>query len=138
MELIFCDPLGKTQENPTLELLHRLIVAPPSGYWDQGGGGANLDRVVGTSKTSLMLCPSSLYGISLRYYEEQRNPWLSVEDEGKLLEWTELYDEWHVSIGLFIPKEKAWLATKEFFLTGTRSPAVRWMSASEMPEGANW
>jgi hypothetical protein len=138
MRIVFRDPMGKTEENPKLEALHELIVAPSPGYWDQGGGGGNLDYMTDTSKMSLMICPSPQYGISLRYYDEQRNPWLSVEDEGKLLECTELYDEWYVSVGLFVPKEKAWLAIKEFCLTGTMSPEIKWMPASQIPEGGNW
>jgi hypothetical protein len=138
MRLVFRDPTAKTEENPKLDVLHDLIVAPPPGYWDQGGGGAQLDYLTDASKTSLMICRSSRYGISLRFYDEQDSPWLSVEDEGKLLECTELYDEWYVSIGLFLPSGTAWLAVKEFCLTGQRSPKVQWMPASEIPDGGNW
>lgn len=138
MPLVFRDPMGKSEDDPKLEMLQQLIVNPPSGYWDQGGGGANLDYLTNGSKTSLMICPSSQYGISLRYYDEERNPWLSIEDHDKLLECTELYDEWYVSVGLFVPKDKAWLAVKEFCINGKRSSSIQWIAASEIPEGGNW
>lgn len=138
VKLVFQNPMGKTEEFPKLETLQKLIFEPPHGYWDQGSGGANLDYLKDTSRTSLMICPSSQYGIYLRFYDAQGVPWLSVEDKSKLLEWTDLSDEWYVSVGLFIQKESAWLAVKEFCSTGKRAPEVNWLPASEIPEGGNW
>ncbi len=135
MRITFHPPFGQTVESPALEMLHDLINNPPDGYWDQGSGGGNLDCLIDGSKTSLMLVPHSRYGVS---YDEQRNPWLSLEDETKLFEVIEANDEWYVSAGLFLPRVKAWLAVKGFCLTGKRSPEVRWIPASDMPEGGNW
>jgi hypothetical protein len=119
-------------------MLHDLVVNPPVGYWSQGSGGGTLDFSMDGSRTSLMIFPDSRYGVYLRFYDEQKNPWLSLEDETRLLEVAECNDEWFVSIGLFVPKEKAWLAVRGFCLTGKRSPELRWMPASDLPEGGNW
>jgi hypothetical protein len=138
MRIAFRPPFGEIINEPALEMLHDVIVSPPAGYWDQGSGGGTLDCSTDGSKTSLMLFPDSRYGVYLRFYDEQENPWLSLEDKAKLLEVTECNDEWYASVGLFLPKEKAWLAVKEFCLTGRRSLAVQWIPASEIPEGGNW
>lgn len=138
MRITFRPPLGQTIDSPTLEMLHDLVINPPAGYWDQGSGGGTLDCSMNGAKTSLMLFPDSRYGVYLRYYDEQENPWLSLGDEAKLLEVAECNDEWYVSVGLFVPKEKAWSAVKEFGLTGTMSPEVKWLPASKIPEGGNW
>ena len=138
MRITFRSPLGQTVENPILQTLHDLIVNPPAIYWNQGSGGGNLYCSTDGSKTSLMLFPDSKYGVYLRFYDEQENPWLSLGDETKLLEVAQCNDEWYVSVGLFLPKEKAWLAVKEFCLTGGMSPEVQWMPAAKIPEGGNW
>jgi hypothetical protein len=138
VRVVFDPPLGEPLVNPPLESLHVLVVDPPAGYWDQGGGGGNLDWFSGGTKTSLMLIPDSRFGFSLRYYDEQEDPWLSVEDHRRFSEWAEWNDEWYVSVALFVPKEKAWLAVKEFCLTGRMSPDIKWMLASEIPDDGNW
>lgn len=138
MPLIFCDPMGKCEENPPSEMLRQLLLAPPAGYWDQGGGGATLELVMPNCKVSMMLCPSSQYGVSLRYYDNQGNPWLSVGDADKFGEVTELYDEWYVSVALFVSNEKAWSAVKEFCMSGKQSAELTWIPASEIPDGGNW
>ena len=138
MQITYRPPLGQVLENPSLEMLRELVTNPPAGYWDQGSGGATLDCSTENSKVSLMLFPDSRHGVYLRFYDEEENPWLSLHDEAKLSEVIECNDEWYVSVGLFLSKETAWLAVKEFCMTGRRSPDVRWILPSAIPEGGNW
>ena len=138
MKVLFHPPSGQTVQNPPLEFLHDLVVRPPIEYWNQGSGGATLDYLVGTKKTSLMLFPESELGLYLRYYDEDGNPWLSLRSEERLTEVVECNDEWYVSTGLFLSNEDAWKAVQEFLATGRRSSDVRWISASDIPEGGNW
>jgi hypothetical protein len=138
MQITFRSPLGQIIENPNMAILHDLVVNLPVGYWDQGSGAATLDCHVEGSRTSLLVFPDSKYGVYLRFYDERKDPWLSLQDETKLLEVVEANDEWYVSRGLFLPIDSAWLAVRDFCLNGKRSLSVRWMPASELPEGGNW
>ncbi len=121
-----------------MELLHQLIVNPGPGYWDEGSGGATIDCFSEQYRTSLIIFPHSSYGVYLRFYDEEDNPWLSLGNEEKLSECVECNDEWHVSVGLFVPKEKAWLTVRDFCLSGRPSPEVKWIPPTEIPEEGNW
>jgi|SRR5579875_1067090 len=138
MRLAFRPPLGEDIENPAMELLHQLIVSPDPGYWDEGSGGGTVDYFTEQSKTSLMIFPHSTHGVYLRFYDEKNNPWLSLGNKEKLSECVECNDEWYISVGLFVAKEKAWLAVRDFCLSGRKSPEVKWIPPSEIPDDGNW
>ena len=77
------------------------------------------------------MLPSEQNGFYLKYSDEAKQVWLSLEDPGKLTEVVECADEWYASVGLFLPKEKAWLAIKEFCQTGNRTDEITWIDPAE-------
>jgi len=136
-KLILIEPTGRRITDPSLDAVRQMILSPPAGYWYETIGVAILERFDGTSKKRLMVLPSEKHGIYLKYSDEAKQVWLSLEDRGKLTEVVECADEWYTSVGLFLPKEKAWVAIREFCRTGNRTVEITWIDPAEIPEGGS-
>jgi hypothetical protein len=85
----------------------------------------------------MLILPNEKYGYYLHYLDKAGNAWLSLHDPAKLRETAECADEWYASIGLFLPKDLAWIAVKEFIETGERSSEIKWIKPADLPEGGN-
>jgi hypothetical protein len=136
-EVVFRFPSGKREKNPDLELVCQSMLLSPSDFWMKGSGDATIDFVDGDVSRTLLLLPNNEFEIYLKYLEGGKAR-LSLENPQKLNEVIECLDEWCASKGLFLPKEKAWLAVKEFCETGQLTDKVDWINPSEIPEGGNW
>jgi hypothetical protein len=136
-KLTLIEPTGRRINDPSLDTVRQIILSPPAGYWYETIGVAALERYDGPSKKRLMVLPSEQHGFYLKYSDEAKQVWLSLEDPGKLTEVIECADKWYASVGLFLPKEKAWLAIKEFYETGNRSEEITWIDPAEIPEGGS-
>jgi hypothetical protein len=89
-------------------------------------------------KTEMLILPNDEHGFYLKFLDENGDEWFSLENRDRMAEWAECCDEWYASIGLFVPRQKAWIATKEFCLTGKRTEEIAWITPEEMPAGSNW
>ena len=135
--VVFRSPEGARIENPSEDFMKTLFLSPSNDYWRRGSGDACLEFGHGDSRKKLLILPSDSFCVYLKYIEGQ-NTWLSLQDSNRLKEMLECSDEWHASAGLFLPKEKAWLAIKEFSRTGTRCDQIQWIRPSELPEEGSW
>ena len=113
----FDPPTGSAILNPEPELLRQLVLTPPEGYWLQGSGGATLEWSEGPTQATLLIGENEEYGYYLHYIRGEED-WLSLQDRANLDTTADARDEWDVSVGLFLPAEKAWLAVEEFCRTG--------------------
>jgi hypothetical protein len=94
----------------------------------------------GTWRATLLILPhvQDRLGIYLKFIgERSRDEYLSCHDRARLAEVAECGDEWYASVGLFLPKEKAWAAIEEFMRSGRRTGAVEWIRSTEIPQGGN-
>jgi hypothetical protein len=139
--IVFQSPSGLEIENPEMKQLMGYIIEQFPQYWHQGHGGGIVDFYDGNNRhLRLLILPHDEYGIYLQYVKKGINEetWLSLFDHMKLNTTAECGDELYASIGLFLPKEKAWLAVEEFCKTGERTEKIDWVSPSDIPEGGNW
>lgn len=141
--VVYVAPDGSSIENPELTELKDYILNRFPEYWHQGNGGATIDFYdENGGQRSLLILPNDEHGIYLKYIIEEngniKETWLSLEDPEKLDETAECSDEWYASIGLFLPKEKAWLVVEEFCKTGERTDKIQWIDSADIPEGGNY
>lgn len=92
---------------------------------------------------TMILSPNLEHGIYIQYLENSKDArniktYLSVYQKSELDTIIESFDEIYVSKGLFLPKEKAWLAIYDFIVMGIRSPQIDWITPNDIPEGGNW
>lgn len=142
-KVVYQSPNGLSIENIGINKLKEYIIDQFPEYLYQGNGGASLDFYDGEiHNKSLLILPNEEYGIYLKYLVLEngkvKETWLSLEDRLNLNETAECSDEWFASIGLFLPKEKAWLAIEEFYLIGERTNKIEWLDPDEIPEGGNY
>lgn len=137
VRVVFKEPSGSKTENPSIDHLRQLILAPPDDYWRRGTGGATLEYIDEFSNNKMLILPNELLGYYLKYINGSEYEWISLEDPSKLSEVAECADEWFASIGLFLPKQKAWIAIEEFCRTGARTNQIDWITPSDLPEGGN-
>lgn len=143
MKIIYESPKGIIIENPNIDELKCAMINNFPEYWHQGNGSATIDfHDEEKGHLSLLVLPNDEYGIYLKYLKlvngRVQGEWLSIEDDQRLSETVESSDEWYASIGLFLPKEKAWLAIENFLKTGEMSEEIKWISSEDMPEDSNW
>lgn len=87
----------------------------------------------------LMIEPNSEHGIYLNYTDcRTREEWLSLNDINNLDEVIEGATDIYASKGLFLKKEIAWKAIKEFLQTGERSNEIEWVDPHIIPEGGSY
>lgn len=139
--IVYISPDGKVVRNPVVSTMQTLITNPPPGYWLSGCGAASIEFEDTASRHCLLLLPNANYGIYLKYIVFKNGvaseTWLSLQDCNMLTKVCEC-SEWYASIGLFLPKDIAWLAIEEFLKTGKRSEEVNWIQPGEMPAEGNW
>jgi len=128
--------------SPDVSAMQALVINPPPGYWLSGSGSGSIEFEDGASRRCLLLLPNETYGIYLKYIVFKngvaRETWLSLQDRTMLSKVCECSDEWYASIGLFLPRNIAWLGIQEFLKTGKRSENVNWIQPVELPDGGNW
>ena len=143
MIMQFHAPDGPIVENPNIETLRTNMIDNFPDYWYQGSGDAmiccyNDDKL----ESTILIFPSEEHGIYLRYLTQENGRvkanWVSMENTSNLATLTECSDEWYVSVGLFMPLEKAWSGIKYYLETGERSPEIDWIRPSELPDESNW
>lgn len=139
--VIYEPPSGGTDTNLNVDELRNAVLSWPSDYWRVGSGGAILRFADGNERTAMLLVLPHVqeqHGIYLKYSGSDKQEWLSVHDRSKLDHVAECADEWYASVGLFLPKELAWVAIEEFIRSGTKSAKVHWIQPDEVPENGNW
>lgn len=140
--IVFQTPDGIEIENPEIRQLMEYIIDEFPEYWHQGNGGGILDFEDETKgrRRRLLILPNDEFGIYLQYIKKDNNEetWLSLCNGLELKITAECGEELYASIGLFLPKERAWLAIEEFCKTGERTDKIDWISPSEIPEEGNW
>jgi len=135
--LVFRAPNGERIENPATTLIQSVVLDPSRDYWRQGSGDATIDFSDGNHRKRLLVLPNDLLFFYLKYIEGTET-WLSLQDADRLGEVIECSDEWYASVGLFLPRERAWLAIKDFCDTGRRCNDIQWIRPVDLPEGGNW
>ncbi len=89
--------------------------------------------------STLMLGPNIQYGLYLHYINwTEKEDLLSLYDENRLAEVAETAEEIYASIGLFLPKKKAWKAIQYFVKTGKPLSSITWITPKDIPESGNW
>lgn len=136
----FQPPFGAMIENITIEQMEKLIIDDFETFWEKGCGDGSIDFYVeGKKKSTLMIEPNVKHGIYLNYTDHRtQEEWLSLNDMNNLDEVAETADEIYVSIGLFLPKEIAWIGIKEFLQTGERSKNIEWTTPDIIPDNGNY
>jgi hypothetical protein len=141
--IIFESPNGLAIENPSVDKLREDMIDNCHKYWNQGHGSASISCICDEEdKRLLLVFPSEEYGMYLKYLVFKNGSvieeWLSLNDSKKLDICIECSYEWYASIGLFLPKEKAWVAVNDFLMPGVRSNQINWIKPDEMPDDGNW
>ena len=136
-------PDGLTISNPDIADMRTNMIDNFSDYWKHGNGSATINFFIDKKiQNSILVFPSKEYGIYLKYLYitdgKITDEWVSIENPMKLNVFTECCDEWYVSIGLFLPLEKAWKAIQDFWLDGNKSKQIYWINTADMPKGSNW
>ena len=136
-EVVFHDPAGNRTNQTSPDDLQPLVDGWPSAYGEQDSGDAAIQFREGGSEKALLILPNRPHGLYLKYIEGD-DEWLSLEDRELLDQVVECSDEWYASIGLFLPKEKAWLARREFCLSGCCADKIDWIHLLDLSEGGNY
>lgn len=133
-------PDGLTIENIEIEEMKKLIIDDFSLFWQEGCGDGCINFYVDDKfKSRLMIEINDEYGMYLNYSNcETGENWLSLSDINNLDNVVEAATEIYVSIGLFLKKEIAWKAIKEFLQTGERSNEIEWVDPHIIPEGGSY
>lgn len=136
----FHTPDGSVIENIDLEVMKRYIIEEFETYWIKGSGDGFIDMFDNNEKLfTMMIGPNIHYGVYLHVIDyKNKQDWLSVYDKERLDDVAETADEIYVSIGLFLPKELAWIAIKDFLSDGALSKSVNWKHPEIIPENGNW
>jgi hypothetical protein len=118
--------------DPDLDWLRELILNPVQPGREFGEAGINFR--LGDFQENMTLINDRQLGY---YLMIGKHDWLSLGDRTKLGE-VVCPDDWEASAGLFVPKERAWLAIRDFCETGRRSPQIDWIKPGDVPEGGNY
>jgi hypothetical protein len=120
--------------NPDLEELRRIFLHPNGPGWQFGDAMIRYDER-GQQFTLIVLSHPEL-GYYLKYLDSC-DEWLSLGDASRLAE-VVIPDDWEASAGLFIAPDQAWLAIKEFCLSGKRTNQIAWITPDQVPDEGNW
>lgn len=120
IKVIFINPKGNKNVITDLNRTKKEIIDHFDEFWMQGSGDGYIEFWVDDKKIStLMLGPNIQYGLYLHYINwTEKEDLLSLYDENRLAEVAETAEEIYASIGLFLPKKKAWKAIQYFVKTG--------------------
>lgn len=137
---IFSTPIGDEYEVSDLNALKNDIIDNFDEYWMQGSGDGFIDYYIDDKKVStLMLGPNIEYGLYLHIIDyTNKADLLSLYDKSRLDEVAETADEIYASVGLFLPKDKAWEGVKYFLETGKPLSDITWITPDDIPENGNW
>ncbi len=95
-------------------------------YWYNGTNTAELIYYNDNEIESQLLISIGDYGIFLHFINEKESK-VSLYNDKKLNEIYENLEDLGVSIGLYLPKELAWIAIKEFLETGKATDKIHWI-----------
>ncbi len=139
-KVIFRNPNGDKCEIADLIAMKLDIIEDFDNYWMQGSGDGYIEFFEDEINIStLMLGPNIKYGLYLHFIDNVKKiDLLSLSNENKLNEVAETADEIYASIGLFLPKEKAWEGIQYFVETGKPLASIRWIKPDIIPENGNW
>ncbi len=140
--VVYRGPSGKTIQDPEPEFVRQLIQEPTERYWNEGGGGADIEYVDAPPlKRTILILPNLNFGFYLQYSQLRDgkiiDTWLSLNRD-RLTEVAECCEEWFASLGLFVPSAEAAIAVEDFIRTGELSGAITWIQPSEIPPDGNW
>ena len=137
---IFRSPEGNDYEITDLIALKKEVIDDFDNYWMQGSGDGYIEYYIDDKLVSLlMLGPNIEYGLYLHYVDLVDNvDLLSLYDKSRLDEVAETADEIYASIGLFLPKERAWEGIQYFVETGKLLSSIMWITPDDIPDNGNW
>lgn len=140
IKAIFNKPEGDETEITDLNLLKKNIIDNFDTFWMRGSGDGFIDFYEeGKNISTLMLGPNLEYGLYLHFIDNVKKiDLLSLHNENALNEVAETADEIYASIGLFLPKEKAWEGIRYFVETGKPFSGIKWITPDDIPENGNW
>ena len=140
MKILFNDNNGAETEITDIAFLKTVLIDNFEAFCQEGSGDGFIDCQLDDGNTvSLMIEPHPEYGIYLRYTDEATgDEMMSLGDSSRLSEVEEINDDIFASVGLFLPKEKAWQAIADLVTTGRPSDSIAWITPDEMPEDGNW
>lgn len=135
---------------PAPKVLERYFLAPPGERWtfetgnDNWGlhvegadGTGHLQPNKGRIDISLSMWGHPSYGVLLIYTKWGGGHQQTCSSKGDLVRLRELYSSLHgtpLSVGLFIPYDKAWSAVKEFMETdGALPKSIEWIANRDLP-----
>ena len=138
----FTDPEGNRKLISAALEVRRIFDESRKDYWRRGNGGG-LFEFSGGVRHALLVFPATDYGVYLKWHEldvsgKHLETWLSAGNLEDLATVVDCADEWWCSRGLFVPREKAWMAVEAFIGSGERSKVIQWLKPEEIPEGGNW
>lgn len=139
--IVFQAPNGLEIENPELYQLMKNMIHEFPEYWQQGNGNGILDfDDENKGRRRLLILPNAEFGIYLQYIkkDDPKETLLSLFNARELNRTAECGEKLYASIGLFLPKEQAWLAIEEFCKTGEKTDQIDWISPGAIPEEGNW
>ncbi len=140
IKAIFRNPEGDENEIIDLIAMKKDVIDDFDNYWMQGSGDGFIDFFEDEKNIStLMLGPNVKYGLYLHYIDNiKKIDLLSLNNENELNEVAETAYEIYASIGLFLPKEKAWEGIQYFIETGKALSSITWITPNDIPENGNW
>ena len=119
--------------DPSLEWLQEIILNPCKP--EREFGEAIIDFSDGARKVRMILIHDQTLGYYLKIGPDP--VWLSLGDRSRLGE-VVCPDDWNFSAGLCIAPEKAWVAIREFCVSGNRANEIDWISPAEIPIDGNY
>lgn len=130
MEACFLDPVRRGQ----------MFARGRDGgsFFVETGGPDSAAREV---KAALYLHMNADHGVKLAYSRwdgrvQRKDDYDSKGDLTRLGEFVRSFHDTPLSVGLFIPYEKAWLAVKEFIETDGKLPtSIEWIANKDLPPG---
>ncbi len=140
IKVIFTNPEGDKKEITDLNEMKTEVIDDFDNYWMQGSGDGYIDFIEDERNVStLMLGPNIQYGLYLHFIDNiKKIHLLSLNNKNQLNEVAETADEIYASIGLFLPKEKAWDGIEYFIETGKPLSSITWITPKDIPESGNW
>ncbi len=135
---------------PSLEQLKPHFLAPGGSRWVRGGNDSwgiavqglegTEDRLYGRGRKDINLDLWGMPGLGVLIMYDKIGPpdfratYYSKGDMSRLRELVNSLHSDPLPVGLFIPFEKAWLATKEFMETeGQRPTCIEWVRHEDLP-----
>ena len=136
-KVIFTDPLGNDEENPSPAEIEELILAGDPKYWHNGSGEMGLRFFTNSERrAALYLRRGAEAGLWVDYKDYQANGGGGLQTikfghhTGETIaamnaagEITSNYREYYV------PPEVAWEAAEHFLATGAKKPSLDWEKA---------